>query len=91
MELLHLPFSCLSRCMEPPAGRAWPLLAVLGCVPDCWHWLVCAARIMQASGKESLLSVSRAQLILCKDTELPDACQVHNGSYAGADARVMVL
>ena len=26
-----------------------------------------------------------------KDTELPDACQVHNGSYAGADACVMVL
>ena len=34
-----------------------------------------SAKIMQASGKESLLSVSRAQLIFCKDSKFSFVCQ----------------
>lgn len=61
-----MPPAVARRC-DAVADRCLPVFKVcfLG-LHECRFYF---AKIMQTSGKESLLSISRVQVILCKDNE----------------------
>ena len=61
-----MPPAVARRC-DAVADRCLPVFKVcFFALHECRFYF---AKIMQTSGKESLLSISRVQVILCKDNE----------------------